>query len=96
MEMKLKSMSETNKTIVVEKLKSLDGTGRILLLNKYSRQTENTYCKFSAAQNIDIITKIFLLKFNKDALVDAYVNNDPIVDQPGRRLDDFLNNEFLK
>jgi len=89
-------MSETNRSKVLEKLKSLDDTDRMLLLYKYSQQTENTYCKFSAAQNIDIITKIFMLKFNKDALIDAYVKGDPVVDEPGSRLNDFLNNEFQK
>lgn len=89
-------MFEANRSTVLEKLKSLDDTDRMLLLNKYSRQTENTYCKFNAAQNIDIIIKIFMLKFNKDALIDAYMKGDPIVDQPGSRLDDFLHNGFLK
>jgi hypothetical protein len=89
-------MSETNRSTVLEKLKSLDDTDRMLLLNKYTRQTENAYCKFNAAQNIDIIIKIFMLKFNKDALIDAYVKGDPIVDEPGSRLNDFLDNEFLK
>jgi hypothetical protein len=89
-------MFEANRSTVLEKLKSLDDTDRMLLLNKYSRQTENTYCKFNAAQNIDIIIKIFMLKFNKDALIDAYVKEDPIVDEPGSRLNDFLDNEFLK
>ena len=89
-------MSETNRSKVLEKLKSLDDTDRMLLLNKYSQQTENTYCKFGAAQNIDIITKIFMLKFNKDALIDAYVKGDPVVDEPNSRLHDFLNNEFQK
>ena len=65
-------------------------------MNKYSRQTENIYCTFRAEQKIDIITKIFTLKFNNDALVDAYVKGDPIVDQLGCRLSDFLDNEFLK
>ena len=72
----------------------MNSTDRMLLLNKYSRQTENIYCTFSAEKNIDIITKIFTLKFNNDALVDAYVNGDPIVDHPGCRLSDFLDNEF--
>ena len=67
------TMFEANRSTVLEKLKSLDDTDRMLLLNKYSRQTENTYCKFNAAQNIDIIIKIFMLKFNKDALIDAYM-----------------------
>jgi hypothetical protein len=62
----------------------------MLLLNKYSRQTENIYCMFRTDQKIDIITRIFTLKFNNDALVDAYVNGDPVVDEPGCRLSDFL------
>jgi hypothetical protein len=66
----------------------------MLLLNKYSRQTENTYCKLRAEQNIDFIIKVFMLKFNKDAVFDAYVKGDPIVDEPGSRLNDFLDNEF--
>lgn len=89
-------MSEANKSIVLKRLKSLDDTDRMLLLNKYSRQTENIYCMFRADQKIDIITKIFTLKFNNDALVDAYVKGDPIVNEPGSRLNDFLDNEFLK
>jgi len=94
--MRFDTMSETNRSTVLEKLKSLDDTDRMLLLNKYTRQTENAYCKFNAAQNIDIIIKIFMLKFNKDALIDAYMKGDPIVDEPGSRLNDFLDNEFLK
>ena len=95
-EMGFNKMSETKRSTVLEKLKSLDDTDRMLLLNKYSRQAENTYCKFSASRNIDIIIKIFMLKFNKDALIDAYVKGDPIVDEPGSRLDDFLDKEFQK
>jgi hypothetical protein len=67
----------------------------MLLLNKYARQTENIYCKVRTEQKIDIITKIFTLKFNNDALVDAYANGDPVVAHPGLRLNDFLNNELL-
>jgi hypothetical protein len=93
--MEFNSISDVKKATVLEKLKSLNSTDRMLLLNKYSRQAENIYCTFRAEENIDIITKIFTLKFNKDALVDAYVNGDPIVDHPGCRLNDFLDNEFL-
>jgi hypothetical protein len=96
MEMGLNAMSEAKKSRVIKRLKSMDDTDRMLLLNKYSRQTENTYCNFSGAKNIDIIIKIFMFKFNKDALIDAYVNGDPIVDESGSRLNDFLDNEFLK
>jgi hypothetical protein len=89
-------MFEANKSKVLERLKSLSNTDRMLLLNKYSHQTENIYCTFKAEQNIDIIIKIFMLKLNKDALIDAYVKGDPIVDEPGSRFNDFLDNEFQK
>ena len=93
--MEFNSMPDDKKATVLEKLKLLNGTDRMLLLNKYSRQTENIYCMFRDDQKIDIITKIFTLKFNNDALIDAYVNGDPVVDQPGYKLIDFLDNEFL-
>ena len=96
MKTEFNSMSDDKKATVLENLKLLNSTDRMLLLNEYSRQTENIYCMFRAEQKIDIITKIFTLKFNNDALVDAYVNGDPIVDQLGCRLSDFLDNEFLK
>jgi len=82
------------KAAVIEKLKALDDTERMKLLNKYARQTENIYCTFSAEKNIDIINKIFILKFDNDSLVDAYKNEDPVVDHPGFRLNEFLNNEL--
>jgi hypothetical protein len=94
--MEFNSMSEANKSKVLKRLKSLDDTDRMLLLNKYTRQTENVYCTFGVERNIDIITKIFMLKFNKDALIDAYVKGDPVVDEPGSRLNDFLDDEFQK
>ena len=94
--MELNTKSEANKSIVLERLKSLDDTDRMLLLNKYTRQTENIYCTLGVERNIEIITKIFMFKFNKHALIDAYVKGDPIVDQLGCRLCDFLDNEFLK
>jgi len=94
--MELNTKSEANKSIVLERLKSLDDTDRMLLLNKYTRQTENVYCTLGVERNIEIITKIFMFKFNKHALIDAYVKGDPIVDQLGCRLCDFLDNEFLK
>jgi hypothetical protein len=89
-------MSAANKSKVLERLKSLSNTDRMLLLNTYSLQTEKIYCTLGTERKIDIITKIFMLKFNKDALIDAYVKGDPVVDEPGSRLNDFLNNEFQK
>ena len=93
--MKFNSISDGKKNILTERLKGLKNIERIMLLDRYARQTENIYCTFSAEQNIDIIIKIFQLKFNNDALVDAYVNGDPIVDNPGCRLSDFLDNELV-
>jgi hypothetical protein len=89
------SISDGKKNIVMEMLKGLNNIERIMLLDRYARQTENIYCTFSAEKNIDIIIKIFQLKFNNVALVDAYVNGDPIVDHPGCRLSDFLDNELV-
>jgi len=87
---------DVKKASVVEKLSALNDTERMMLLNKYSRLTENVYCTFRAKENIDIITKIFLFKFDYDALVEAYVNGDPVVNHPGCTLNEFLNNEMAK
>ena len=87
---------DVKKASVVEKLSALNDTDRIILLNKYSRLTENIYCTFRAKENINIIIKIFLFKFDIDALVEAYVNGDPVVDHPGCTLNEFLNNEMAK
>jgi len=81
------------KADVIRRLSALDDTQRMVLINKYAQQTEDIYCRFSAKDNRDIICKILLLKLNKDALVESYANGDPVVDYPGCRLDEFLNNE---
>ena len=82
------------KATVVEKLNIMGDEERMILLNKYTRQTEDIYCTFSAEDNIDVIEKILLFKFSKDALVDSFMNGDPVVDYPGCRLNEFLNNEM--
>ena len=82
------------KESVVKKISALNDTERMMLLNKYSRLTENVYCTFNSNKNIDVITKIFLFKFDNDALVEAYVNGDPVVDAPGCRFNEFLDNEI--
>ena len=86
--------SDAKKASVVEKLSALNDTERMMLLNKYSRLTEDVYCTFNSNKNIDVITKIFLFKFDNDALVEAYVNGDPVVDVPGCRFNEFLDNEI--
>ena len=92
--MECTKICDAKKASVVEKLIALNDTERMMLLNKYSRLTENVYCTFRAEKNIDVITKIFLFKFDNDALVEAYVNGDPVVDVPGCRLNEFLDNEI--
>ena len=84
------------KEIVLEKLKALIATERMTLLNKYTRQTENVYCTLCTEKNMDIITKIFILKFDNEALVDAYMKEDPVVDHPGCWFYEFLNNEMTQ
>ena len=92
--MECKKICAAKKASVVEKISALNDTERMMLLNKYSRLTENVYCTFRAEKNIDVITKIFLFKFDNDALVEAYLNGDPVVDHPGCRLNEFLDNEI--
>ena len=94
--MEYTKICDAKKASVVEKHSALNDTERMMLLNKYSRLTENVYCTFRAEKNIDVITKIFLFKFDNDALVEAYVNGDPVVDHPGCNLNEFLNNEMAK
>ena len=89
------NISEFGRMTITDWLNALDDTERMLLINKYSQHTENVYYTFQAKEKIDIITKILLFKFNKDALVDSYVNGDPVVDHPGCRLNEFLSNEIL-
>jgi hypothetical protein len=89
-------MHENKKEIVIEKLKALSSTDRMKLLNQYTRQTENVYCAFSAQKNMEIIIKVFILKFDNNALVEAYQNGDLIVDRPGCTLKEFLDNEMMK
>jgi hypothetical protein len=85
-----------NKKVVIEKLRVLSNTDRMKLLNQYIGQTENVYCTFSAQKNIQIIIKVFILKFDSNALVEAYENGDRIVDRPGCTLKEFLDNEMMK
>ena len=92
--MRYTMMYNDKKEIVLEKLKALTDTERMTLLNKYMRQTENVYCLFSTEKNLNIITKIFMLKFDNEALVEAYMKEDPVVDHPGCRFYEFLNNEM--
>ena len=85
---------DVEKATVVEKLNALDDKERMILLNKYTRQTEDIYCTFSEKDNMDIINKILLLKHSKNALIESYAKGDPVVDHPGCRLNEFLNSEM--
>jgi len=89
-------MMYDNKKVVIEKLRVLSNTDRMKLLNQYIGQTENVYCTFSAQKNMEIIIKVFILKFDSNALVEAYENGDRIVDRPGCTLKEFLDNEMMK
>ena len=61
-------ISDVEKATVVEKLNALDDEERMILLNKYSRQTEDIYCTFSEKDNINIINKILLPKHKQGCL----------------------------
>jgi hypothetical protein len=87
-------ISDDTKARMIERLNALDDKERMILLNKYTRQTEDIYCTFSAKDNMDIINKILLLKHSKNALIESYAKGDPVVDHPGCRLNEFLNSEM--
>jgi hypothetical protein len=94
--MECSNICDAGKTKVPEWLDAMDDTERMLLLNKYSKQTENVYCTFSSKESIDFITKIHSLKFDKNALIESYENGDTVIDQPGCRLNEFLEIEMVK
>ena len=89
-------MYDVEKANVVKRLNSLSDEERMVLLNKYERQTENVFCTFNTERRVDVITKLFLFKFDNDALVEAFVDGDPVVDQPGYRLYEFIENAMAK
>jgi hypothetical protein len=89
-----KGIGDDRKVRMIERLNALGDEERMILLNKYTRQTEDIYCTFSAKGNMDIINKILLLKHSKDALIESYAKGDPVVDHPGCRLNEFLNSEM--
>jgi hypothetical protein len=66
-----------------------------VLLDKYSQQIKDFRHSLSSQDYIDISIDIFLMKTNKEALVDSYVNGDPIVDHPGCRFNEFLDKELV-
>ena len=82
------------KTMVLKKLKALNEVERIELLNKYSKQASEVFHNLSPQDYMDVTIDIFLLQSSKNALVETYMNGDPIVDCPGCRLEDFLNREM--
>ena len=82
--------------LVIDWLTNLSDDERMILLNKYTRLTENIYCRFSAEENVSIISKIFNLKLSGTALVNTYLTADPIVNHPGCRLDDFIHREMSR
>lgn len=93
----MESMKKTDAKVsrVLRRLNSMDDTERAMLIDKYSRMTRDVYHKFNAQDYIDISIDIFLLRSSKDELVDSYVNGNPVIDQPGCRLNDFLNKEII-
>jgi len=89
-----KGIGDDREVRMIERLNALGDEERMILLNKYTRQTEDIYCTFSAKDNMDIINKILLLKHSKNALIESYGKGVPVVDHPGCRLNEFLNSEM--
>ena len=85
-----------NKERVEKWLNSLDDTERKMLINNYSRQAKDTYYIFDIDDYVDVLNKLLYLKNSTGALINCYVNEDPVVDHPGYRLNEFLNKEMVK
>ena len=82
------------KSMVLKKLQALNEVERIELLNKYSKQASEVFHNLSPQDYMEITIDIFLLQSSENALVETYMNGDPIVDCPGCRLEEFLNREM--
>ena len=76
-------------------LKGLDDTERKMIINNYSEKAKDIYYIFNINDYVDVLNKILSIKNSVDALINCYVNGDPVVDHPGYRLDEFLNNEMV-
>lgn len=78
------------KKVLVRKIDAMDCLRRMELLNKYCAHTEDEYCQYPEESINAIIKKILLFKFDKKALISGVLAGEPVVDQPGYRLVDFL------
>lgn len=76
--------------VLIRKIMQMDCLDRMELLNKYTAYAENVYCGLPEDRIGAIISKILQFKFDKEALIDSLKSGDPVVDQPGYRLVDFL------
>jgi hypothetical protein len=90
------NICDAKRTKILKGLKALNEFDQEMLLDKYSQKTKDVYDTFKPQDYLDIKMDILILKYCKDALVDSYVNGDPVVDQPGHTLNEFLGNEMLK
>ncbi len=88
-------MRDSAKAPVLKKLKVVEDNERIALLDKYCKQIGDVFQNLSAQEYIDISIDILLLKTSKEDLIDSYVKADPVIDQPGCKLHEFLNKELV-
>ena len=87
-------MQTTLKKVLIRKINQMDCLDRMELLNKYTAYAENAYCDLPEDRIGGIISKILQFKFDKKAMIEGLKVGEPVVDQPGYRLADFLITEL--
>lgn len=83
-----------DKNAVFNKLYQMDNFDRVRLIDKYSKIAEPVYISYSDEKVTVIVTKLLKMKFSRLSLLNTFVNEDPVVDHPGYRLDEFLTKEL--
>lgn len=82
------------KDTVFNRLYEMSSFERIRLMDKYSKITEPVFSSFAEEDVLEIVAKLLNLKFSRSSLIDTFLEEDPVVDSPGYRLNEFLTKEL--
>jgi hypothetical protein len=76
-------------------LSGLSAAERIALINKYSEKAKDIYYIYDIDDYVDVLNKLLSLKSSTEALINCYVHGDPVVNRPGYKLNEFLNDAMV-
>lgn len=93
--MKQHNVCENLKGKVEMWLRGLSDAERMALVKKYSEKAKAIYYIYDIDDYVDVLNKLLSLKSSTEALVNCYVNDDPVVNRPGYKLDEFLKNAMV-